>query len=83
MPCISTPGVDVKSISYKYISAAYNINLKHWSQEKERKVIVRIFFRGKIALVSIGHLQRVRHANRGRLLLRTPGPVPRWDLQVF
>ena len=27
------------------------------------------------------HLQRVRHANRGRLLLRTPGPVPLWDLQ--
>ena len=26
--------------------------------------------------VSIGHLQRVRLANRGRLLLRTPGPVP-------
>ena len=25
---------------------------------------------------SIGHLQRVRLANRGRLLLRTPGPVP-------
>ena len=25
--------------------------------------------------VSIGHLQRVRLANRGRLLLRTPGPV--------
>ena len=21
-------------------------------------------------------MQRVRHANRGRLLLRTPGPVP-------
>ena len=21
------------------------------------------------------HMQRVRHANRGRLLLRTPGPV--------
>ena len=33
--------------------------------------------------VSIEHLQRVRHANRGRLLLRTPGPVPLWDLQVF
>ena len=32
---------------------------------------------------SIEHLQRVRHANRGRLLLRTPGPVPLWDLQVF
>ena len=29
------------------------------------------------------HLQRVRHANSGRLLLRTPGPVPLWDLQVF
>ena len=33
--------------------------------------------------VSIEHLQRVWHANRGRLLLRTPGPVPLWDLQVF
>ena len=29
------------------------------------------------------HMQRVRHANRGRLLLRTPGPVPLWDLHVF
>ena len=27
-------------------------------------------------LVSIEHLQRLWHANRGRLLLRTPGPVP-------
>ena len=27
--------------------------------------------------------QRVRHANRGRLLLRTPGSVPLWDLEVF
>ena len=26
--------------------------------------------------VSIEHLQRVRLANRGRLLLRTPGPIP-------
>ena len=26
--------------------------------------------------VSIEHLQRVWHADRGRLLLRTPGPVP-------
>ena len=26
--------------------------------------------------VSMEHMQRVRHANRGRLLLRTPGPVP-------
>ena len=25
----------------------------------------------------------LRHANRGRLLLRTPGPVPLWDLHVF
>ena len=33
--------------------------------------------------VSIEHLQRVRHANRGRLLLRTPGSVPLWDLHVF
>ena len=29
------------------------------------------------------HLQRVRHAYRGRLLLLTPGPVPFWDLHVF
>ena len=34
-------------------------------------------------LVSIEHLQRVWHAYRGRLLLRTPGPVPLWDLHVF
>ena len=27
-------------------------------------------------MVSIEHLQRVWHADRGRLLLRTPGPVP-------
>ena len=33
--------------------------------------------------VSIGHLRRVWHADRGRLLLWTPGPVPLWDLQVF
>ena len=33
--------------------------------------------------VSTEHLRRVRHANRGRLLLRTPGPVPLWDLQMF
>ena len=33
--------------------------------------------------VSIEHLQRERRANRGRLLLRTPGPVPLLDLQVF
>ena len=29
------------------------------------------------------HMQRVWHANRGRLLLRTPGAVPLWDLHVF
>ena len=33
--------------------------------------------------VSIEHLQRVRHANRGRLLLWTPWPVQLWDLHVF
>ena len=33
--------------------------------------------------VSVEHLQWVRHANRGRLLLQTPGPIPLWDLQVF
>ena len=34
-------------------------------------------------LVSIEHLQRVWHADRGRLLLETPDPVPLWDLHVF
>ena len=29
------------------------------------------------------YLQRVRHANRGRLFLRTPSPVPIWDLHVL
>ena len=38
---------------------------------------------GLITEFDIEHLQRVRHANRGRLLLRTPGPVRIWDLQVF
>ena len=33
--------------------------------------------------VSKGHLQRVWHVDRGRLLLWTPGPVPLWDLHVF
>ena len=33
--------------------------------------------------VSIEHMQQVWHANRGRLLLRTPGPVSLWDLHVF
>ena len=28
-------------------------------------------------------LEMVRHTNRGRLLLRTPGPIPLWDLHVF
>ena len=36
----------------------------------------RIDFFTLLGEVSIEHLQRVRHANRGRLLLRTPGPVP-------
>ena len=30
----------------------------------------------EIWVVSIEHLRRVWHADRGRLLLRTPGPVP-------
>ena len=43
----------------------------------------RIWLFSKLQEVSIEHLQRARHANRGRLLLRTPGLVPQWDLQVF
>ena len=34
-------------------------------------------------LVSIEHLQRRWHVDRGRLLLWTSGPVPLWDLCVF
>ena len=33
--------------------------------------------------VSREHLQRVRHANRGCLHLRTPGPVLLWDFRMF
>ena len=46
----------------------------------------RIWLFTKLREVSIEHLPGMpgmRHANRGRLLLRTPGPVPLWDLQVF
>ena len=38
----------------------------------------RIWLFTQLREVSLEHLQRVRHANRGRLLLRTPGPIP-WD----
>ena len=31
----------------------------------------------------MGHMQRMRLANRGRLLLRTPGPCPIRDLHLF
>ena len=37
----------------------------------------------RIGEVSTEYMQRVWHANRGRWLLRTPGPVPLWDLHVF
>ena len=43
----------------------------------------RIWLFAKLREVSIEYLQRVRHANRGRLLIRTPGPVPLCDLKVF
>ena len=39
--------------------------------------------RNLIAGSQLSYMQRVRHANRGRLLLLTPGPVPHWDLHVF
>ena len=50
----------------------------YWSWPYYR---IRLFT--ELREVSIEHLQRVRHADRGRLLLRTPGPVPLWDLEVF
>ena len=43
----------------------------------------RIWLFTLLCEVSIEHLQLVRYANRGCLLLRTPSPVPHWDLQVF
>ena len=43
----------------------------------------RIWLFTLLCEVSIEHLQRVRHAKRRRLLLRTPFPVPLWDLHVF
>ena len=36
----------------------------------------RIWLFTWLRVVSIEHFQRVRHVNRGRFLLRTPGPVP-------
>ena len=43
----------------------------------------RIFVFTYLCEVTIEHLQWVRHDNRGRLLLWTPGPVPFWDLYVL
>ena len=37
----------------------------------------------RIGEVSTEYMQRVWHASRGRWLLRTPGPVPLWDLHMF
>ena len=60
-----------------------NSDTLHWSD------ITPIFDRywcgpfSWLCKVFIEHMQRVRHANRGRLRLRTPGPVPLWDLQVL
>ena len=34
-------------------------------------------------VVSIEHLRRVWHADRGRSLLRVPGSCPFWDLHLF
>ena len=41
-------------------------------------LILYLIVVGSLCKVSIEHLQRVQHANRGRLLLRTPGPVTPW-----
>ena len=66
-----------------------------YSDTLHRKDITPIFYRYwlgplipnltyyLIGEVSIEHFQRVGHANRGRWPLRTPGPVPLWDLHVF
>ena len=51
-------------------------NTLHWSDISLNRDLVTVF--DVITLfreVSIGHLQRVRLADRGRLLLGTPGPV--------
>ena len=46
-------------------------------------LLLNLNFFTKVRDDSIEHLQRVRHLNRGRFLLRTHDPVPLWDLQVF
>ena len=49
--------------------------INFWSCNWSR-AYYRIWLFTKLREVSIERLQRVRHANRGRLLLRTPNPIP-------
>ena len=53
-------------------------NNKSLTESRKNKEHENLIFK-----VSIEHLQRLQHANRGRLPLRTHGPVPLWDLHVF
>ena len=53
-------------------------NNKSLTESRKNKEHENLIFK-----VSIEHLQRVRHAKGERLPLRTIGPVPLLDLQVF
>ena len=55
-----------------------NFLLYYWSGH-----FYRIWHFTKLREVPIEHLQPLRHANRGRLLLRTPGPVQLWDQSLL
>ena len=63
----SSPFTNVK---WQSVTCPYTMTTPYWSDF----VPISAFYR--IWKVSIEHLRRVWHADSGRLLLRTPGPVP-------
>ena len=73
----------VKSSLRKFLDRFIYSDTLHWSDISLNRDLVTeldlITVFDVITLfreISLGHLQRVRLANRGRLLLMTPGPVP-------
>ena len=82
--CPPLPNVTRNSGWWPYtVTPSIDRTLHHFLTVTDLDLITEFDFLPNYARFSIEYFQRARHANRGRLLLRTPGPVPLWDLHVF
>ena len=78
---------DLQQFTYCYLIKQYEMSLSQmlndilwpdniqWQQPTDQTLYRTRPFT-EFLVVSIEHLRRVWHADRGRLLLRTPGPIP-------